>query len=225
MPAIKVASTDSSNLLYLEQVATKGLPVLLSTGMASYSEIGSSLAVLRSNGCDQIILLHCTSLYPTMANEVNLRMIGRLSDEFGVPIGFSDHTTSMGAAPYAVALGACVIEKHVTLDRAMEGPDHHASVEPDDFIKLVSEVRKVEAYLGSSDDAERPDLETRRSLQRSFVARRRLMPGDEIGHESVTTKRAGGVGIPGSEWLQIRGKFAAVAIEENQVIHHDYLRD
>ncbi len=165
---------------------------------------------------DQTIILHCTSEYPAPVAETNLRAIHTLASAFNCPVGFSDHTEGVGASPWAVALGACVIEKHFTLSRDMAGPDHRASLDPDGFVRLVQTIREVEAAMG--DGIKRPmpsELSNKLVMQKSLVARRPIRGGELLDNESVTSKRPG-LGLPPS-WLdRVIGKHAAVDIAKDE---------
>ncbi|MCL5884139.1 MAG: N-acetylneuraminate synthase family protein, partial [Deltaproteobacteria bacterium] len=144
IPAFKVSSGDLTNHPFLEHLAGKGKPVLLSTGMSSLPEVGEAIGVLRKAGAKEIVLLHAVSCYPADPADVNLKAIRTLSGEFDLPVGYSDHTLGVEVACAAVALGACMIEKHVTLDRNLPGPDHRASLEPGELETLVRGIRIVE---------------------------------------------------------------------------------
>lgn len=198
--AIKIASTDTTNYLFLEKVAGKGKPVILSTGMSSKAEIDRAYGCLRENGCKELALLKCTSNYPTAPDEVNLRALGTLNKSFDAVIGFSDHTPGVGASPYAVALGAKIVEKHFTLDKDLQGPDHQASLDPQELMAWVREIRKVEQMLGSAElrPAE-SEKETKKTLQKHLVSKTALRKGDKITRENIIAKRTGARGIPASE--------------------------
>lgn len=221
--AVKIASTDANNLWFLEQVAARKVPVLLSTGMTTLSEIDEAYRTLLEGGCDELLLLHCTSSYPTEPTDVHLHAMTTLAEKFPVPVGFSDHTPSVGASPYAVARGACLVEKHVTIDRSMEGPDHAASIEPTELATLIDEIRRVEQYLGSPHVGMTvAEEEMRRSLQRNVVACRSLRPGDTITDDAVVMKRTGGSGIHAASWNKIRGRRVLKALRAGDIIewHH-----
>ncbi len=158
--AYKIASPDLANPILLEAVGARGRPVILSTGMADLAEVEAAVVTLRRAGAQSLVLLHCTSAYPAPAEEANLRAMATLREAFDVPVGFSDHTVGDAVALAAVALGACVLEKHFTLDRSLPGPDHRASLEPDELAQLVRRVRTVEAALG--DGVKRPSPAERR---------------------------------------------------------------
>jgi len=149
VPAFKVGSGEITNLPLLRYIAKKGKPIILSTGMSTLGEIEEALDVIRSEGVEDIILLHCVSNYPARIEDVNLRAMGTLKQAFKLPVGFSDHTLGITAPIAAVALGACVIEKHFTLDRNLPGPDHRASLEPDELKEMVKAIREVEKALGN----------------------------------------------------------------------------
>lgn len=189
--AFKIASTDTTNIPFLRQVAGKGRPVILSTGMSTLAEVEQAVSALRSAGAaDNVVLLHCTSEYPAPIAEANLRAIGTLRQAFRCPVGFSDHTPGIGAAPWAVALGACVVEKHLTLDRGMAGPDHRASLEPSEMTVLVQTVRDVEAALG--DGVKRPmpsEVDNKLVMQKSLVARRAISAGEKIVPDALACRR------------------------------------
>ena len=204
--AIKIASTDTTNYLFLEQVAKTGKPVIVSTGMSCASEIEQACQCLRKNGCRELALLKCTSNYPTGLDEVNLRAMATLGTTFDALVGFSDHTPGIGASPYAVALGARIVEKHFTLDKNLSGPDHQASLSPQELLQWVREIRKVEAMLGSS--ALGPtagEQETKKVLQKHLVSKTRLKKGDRITRDHVVAKRTGGQGVPASAAYELIG--------------------
>jgi N-acetylneuraminate synthase/N,N'-diacetyllegionaminate synthase len=169
--AFKIGSGEITNWQFLESVARKGRPVILSTGMSYLGEVDEAVRVIRHAGCEQLILLHCVSDYPADPADANLRAMKALETAFQVPVGFSDHTRGIEVALAAVALGACVIEKHFTLDRDLPGPDHKASLEPEELQEMIAAVRTVERALG--DGLKRPakaELTNRASVRRSLVA-------------------------------------------------------
>ena len=205
VPAFKIGSDDLVYTPLLRFVASKGRPVIISGGMASEHEIGTAIDTIRSAGNDQIILLHCVSEYPTPPSDANLRKIPALATRFDVPVGFSDHTMGTTAALAAVALGACVIEKHMTLDRSMPGPDHHFSADPPELLELVRCVREVEANLGSADlvptDAER---DVAALCRRSIVAAVDLEEGHVVRSDDLAYRRPG-VGLLPTEADRVIG--------------------
>jgi N,N'-diacetyllegionaminate synthase len=190
MRRIKVASGELTNTPALRRFARLGVPVLLSTGMATLDEVAQAVAVLRDGGAENITLLHCTSLYPAPEDTANLRAMTTLRDTFDLPVGYSDHTMGDHVAIAATALGAAVIEKHFTLDRHMPGPDHAASLEPAELATLVWKVRATARALG--DGVKRPqpgELETARLVRRSWRAARPLAAGVVLADGDAVLKR------------------------------------
>jgi N-acetylneuraminate synthase len=205
-PAYKIASMDVNHLPLLEYVARTGKPVILSTGMATLGEIETALDVLRRGRSGPVILLHCVSMYPCPAAEVNLRNIPTLQAAFGVPVGLSDHSLGNAIPLAAVALGACLIEKHFTVDKKLEGWDHAISADPGDLTALVQGSREVFEALGRAErivsDAE---LEKRKVFRRRMVARRPLRKGERLRLEDVDFKRPG-TGIRPDEFQFVAGR-------------------
>ena len=215
----KIASTDTTNTPFLKFVAEKGKPVILSSGMSTLGEIELAVETFRTAGqLDNLVLLHCTSEYPTRLEEANLRAIITLQQAFNCPVGFSDHTQGIGASPWAVAMGACVIEKHFTLDHNMVGPDHRASLEPEELVALVRQIRQVEAALGDGVKRLMPSEQANKSkMQKSLVAKRQLEAGDTITHLDITTKRPGD-GLPPAYFDKIIGRKTLKAIRKDEQI-------
>lgn len=204
---IKISSGDLTNLPLLNFAACSGLPILLSTGMADLGEVKASLIALQKAGCplDQITALHCTSLYPAPAMTVNLRAMQTIQESCGVAIGYSDHTLGDEITVAAIALGATVIEKHITISRDLPGPDHRASLEPDQLKTMVRSIRSVELALG--DGIKKPnlqELETRLIARRSIVAATPISQGELFSEANLTCKRPG-VGISPMHWDQLMG--------------------
>ena len=217
--AFKIASTDVTNTPLLGHIADKGRPVILSTGWSTLGEIEAAVTVLRDGGLDgKIAILQCTSEYPAPVEDANLRAIKTLEVAFGCPVGFSDHTEGIGAAPWAIAAGACLLEKHFTLDRNMEGPDHRASLEPEELSQLVTLVRQVEAALGTGVKRIMPsEAPNKPRMQKSLVTRRAIPVGTRIEADDLTCKRPG-TGLPPS-WLdRVVGQPAARDLEANEVL-------
>jgi N-acetylneuraminate synthase len=191
VPAHKVASFELIDLPLLRKIATTGKPVILSTGMASLSEIDEAVKTLREEGASQIALLKCTSAYPALPADMNLRTIPHLAAAFGVPVGLSDHTPGIAAPVAAVVLGACIIEKHFTLSRSDKGPDSEFSLEPQEFKTMVAAVREAEQALGrvcyGISQKERDSRVFRRSL---FVVRD-MAAGEEFTEANVRSIRPG----------------------------------
>lgn len=196
VPAIKVGSSDNDNPPVLRRIAETGLPAILSTGMCTLADVGRALAVLLEAGAGQIALLQCTTSYPAPFDQVNLRTIPAMAGAFGVPVGLSDHTTGTHVAAAAVALGACIIEKHFTLDRGLPGPDQQASLEPDELASLVEQTRDVEASLG---DGVKQILQVEEAVapeaRRFVVAARALGEGHVLRAGDICLKRSAG-GLP-----------------------------
>ncbi|MBW2453575.1 MAG: N-acetylneuraminate synthase family protein [Deltaproteobacteria bacterium] len=223
---LKIASTDTNNLWFLEQVAAGGRPVILSTGMTPLGEIQDAVRCLLDNGCAELAVLKCTSAYPTAPVDVHLRAMETLARIFPLPVGFSDHTQGVGASPYAVALGATIVEKHVTLDRAMPGPDHQASITPAELGVLVTEVRKVEQMLGSTlVGPTAGEAQTRRALQRCLVTTTALAAGATLSREGVGAKRTGGKGISAARWPEVVGRRLAQALPADVPIPWSAIED
>jgi N,N'-diacetyllegionaminate synthase len=224
--AFKIASTDTTNLLFLEEVAKCGKPIILSTGMCTLGEIEQAYKCLKDNGCKNISVLKCTSNYPTADNEVNLRAMSTLKKCFDSVIGFSDHTEGVGASPYAIALGAKIVEKHFTIDKSMAGPDHQASLSPVELKKWVDEIRKVEEILGSAAvGPTKSELENKISLQKCIVTQGGLNKNDIISRNNITSKRTGGVGIPASFLYKILGLRTSKPIATNKPLLWGDLND
>jgi N-acetylneuraminate synthase len=192
VPAFKISSGDLTNSPLLEHVAGRGKPVILSTGMSELSELIEAVSVLNLAGCENPVLLHCVSNYPAAPDEVNLRAMQTMRSAFDVPVGFSDHTEGIDVALAAVATGACVIEKHFTLDRTLEGPDHRASLEPAELRELVRSIRRVEKALGSGRKVPTAsEMETARVARRSLVAARDIPAGATLERDMVVMRRPG----------------------------------
>ncbi len=190
MARVKVASGELTNLPLLRAIGGYGVPVILSTGMANVDEVAVALAALRDNGAGPVTLLHCTSQYPAPIDSLNLRAIVSLRDRFGVSVGYSDHSVGNMAAIAAVALGATVIEKHFTLDRSLPGPDHAASLLPNEVADLVAAVRDAARALGNGrKQPTAAELETARLVRQSWHAARNLARGHVIGDGDAVLKR------------------------------------
>jgi sialic acid synthase SpsE len=192
VPFIKWASSEINDLPMLAHAARHGVPMILSTGMCDLADIQAAIDAVRGAGNQRIVLLHCSSLYPTPFDEVNLRAMQTMATAFDLPVGYSDHTPGVAVCTAAVALGACVIEKHFTLDRAAPGPDHHYALEPRELTAMVAAIRAIEASLGSPIKTPSPGERNKRSLsRRSIIAARDLRAGEVLRREDVITKRPG----------------------------------
>jgi len=217
---IKIPSGELTNLPYLEKVASKGLPVILSTGMAALEEVRESVSLLTEFGVSppDLTILHCTSSYPAQTHELNILAIETLREEFACTVGYSDHSSGCEAATMAVALGAEVIEKHITLDRRMLGPDHLASMAPEEFKQYVKSIRISKMALG--DGIKRPspeELETALIARRSIVASQKILAGEIFSAENLTAKRPG-IGISPMRWREIIGRKAVRDFVKDEMI-------
>lgn len=221
VPAFKVPSGELTNLPFLCYLARKARPLIISTGMATLSEVRVAVDAVRNAGCTEMALLQCTSSYPADPADSNLRAMATMASAFGVPIGYSDHTVGNEVALAAVALGACIVEKHFTLDRLLPGPDHLASAEPAGFAALVSGIRSVEAALG--DGEKRPtasEFDTARVARRSLVAATTIPQGSPLTPEMVAARRPG-TGLAPSRLPEILGRRAVREIPEATVLKPD----
>jgi sialic acid synthase SpsE len=189
---LKWPSGELNNFILLRQAAKINLPIILSTGMGSISEVSEAVETLRTNGCDDIVVLQCVSQYPARIEEQNLRAMANMSPILGVPVGLSDHTIGPYAAIAARALGMSVLEKHFTLDTSMRGPDHAASIEPEEFKSLVSILRQIEIGLG--DGIKRPtndEVAMQKVVRKSLVYRENFPAGHTISEIDIVAKRPG----------------------------------
>jgi N-acetylneuraminate synthase/N,N'-diacetyllegionaminate synthase len=196
VPAYKLPSGELTNLPFLRHVARKKRPMIISTGMATLEEVGRAVEAVRIAECKELALLHCVSAYPADPADVNLRAMATLAEAFGVPVGYSDHTLGNEVAFAAVAMGACILEKHFTLNRSLPGPDHRISAEPADLAALVVGARKVEAALGNGGKCPAAsETDTVRIARKSLVAACDVPAGTVLGMEHVVARRPG-TGIP-----------------------------
>jgi N,N'-diacetyllegionaminate synthase len=217
--AIKVGSSDVTNTPILSYIASKGRPVILSTGWSNLADVEAGVCALREGGLQgRFALLQCTSEYPAPMDEVNLRVMATLEQAFDCPVGFSDHTYAVGAAPIAVAAGACIVEKHFTLDRDMDGPDHQASLLPQELADVVSQVRNVETALGTGIKSAMPSESPNKGrMQKSLVARRPIAVGELITADSLTCKRPGTGLTP--DWMdRVTGRRASRQLQTDDVL-------
>jgi sialic acid synthase SpsE len=220
VPAFKVASFELVDLGLVEAVAARGLPVILSTGMATYGEVEDALAAVARAGCEQVALLRCASLYPAPPHIMNLRAMQTMRAAFGVPVGLSDHSEGIAVPLGAAGLGMELLEKHFTLDRSLQGPDHPFAIEPGELRALVSGVRAVEAALGHGrleGPSEEESGEMYRLGRRSLVAARPIPAGTVITREHLTVKRPG-FGIKPKHIELVVGRTARVDVEEDDVL-------
>ena len=205
IPFIKVGSGDVGNISYLRYIGSKKRPVILSTGMSTLADVEVSLKALRDGGATDIKLLHCTTNYPCPFDSVNLKAMDTLHNAFGLKVGYSDHTVGIEVPVSAVARGAIIIEKHFTLDCNMEGPDHLASTEPEEFKKMVDSIRNIEKALGTG--IKQPTAAERdisKVVLKRIVAKQPINEGDTITEKSICVKRKEKV-LPASAWDIIVG--------------------
>jgi N,N'-diacetyllegionaminate synthase len=223
VPAFKIASSDITHVPLLRRIASKGKPILLSTGMSYLQEVTDAVEVLRGAGARQIMLLHCVSSYPARHECLNLRAISTLRRQFDLPVGYSDHSQGILAALLAAALGADLIEKHFTLDRSAPGPDHKLSMDPIELRELVQNLRIVEKSLGtglkSPSDTE---VEIRGLSRRSIVAAVDIQAGEKIQPEMLTFKRPG-TGLPPGDLDRVVGMVARQSIRADSLLQSDDL--
>lgn len=214
----KIPSGEITNFPYLKAVAKCKKKVLLSTGMANLAEIEAALEILRKNGTRDITLLHCTTEYPAPFEEVNLNAIKTLKEAFKLKVGYSDHTKGIVAALGAVALGAVVIEKHFTLDKTMEGPDHKASLEPSELKELCEGIRTLEKALGNGiKKASKSEAKNIIIARKSLVAKREIQKGEKFSEQNLTTKRPGS-GISAMRYEEYLGKRALKTYKKDELI-------
>ncbi len=220
IPIFKVPSGEITNLPYLRNIGRLGKKVILSTGMADLGEVGDALQVLMEAGTSKhnITILHATTEYPCPIDEVNLRAMLTIRDHFDVEVGYSDHTQGIEVPIAAVAMGACVIEKHFTLDRNMEGPDHKASLEPQELRAMVAAIRNVSLALGDGiKNPSKSELKNKAVARKSIVAARRISAGESFNEDNITIKRPGG-GISPMRWDDVLGQVAVRDYQEDELI-------
>lgn len=217
----KIPSGEVTNYPFLKRIAAYNQKTILSTGMCDMEDVRAAVKALYKNGLskDNLILLHCNTEYPTPFEDVNLKAMGSLRDEFGVEVGYSDHTKGIEVPIAAVALGATVIEKHFTLDRNMEGPDHNASLEPDELKMMVDAIRNIEKAIGGDgtkhvSESERKNIAVAR---KSIIAARNIKKGELLTEENLTAKRPG-TGISPMRWEEVIGTTAVKDFKEEEPI-------
>ncbi len=220
-PALKVASPDLTHLAFIRQMADCGVPLVISTGMGTHAEIAAALKAAREAGNERLVLLHCVSNYPSRHEEMNLRCLEKLQQAFQVPVGLSDHTTDNLSAIVAASLGAVMIEKHFTIDRALPGADNAISMQPEDLRALVQATRAVPKILG---DGERrlqdSEIPVKAAARRSLVARCDIEAGTVLSQEMIAAKRPG-TGIAPAEIGRLLGKKLKTQILEDQLFDWD----
>ena len=218
LPLLKIPSGEITNLPYLEEVGKTKIPVLLSTGMSTLNEITDALGILDDNGCPEATVLHCNTQYPTPYEDANLSAMLELFDQFGLPVGLSDHTPGWECDVAATVLGATVIEKHFTLDKSLPGPDQKASLDPAEFKAMVEAVRHVEAALGDGrKHVTASEAPNKPIARKSIVAARAIAAGEVFTAENLTTKRPGD-GISPMRWYEVLGQTAKRDFAEDEKI-------
>ena len=214
----KIPSGEVTNYPYLIKLAKTKRPVVMSTGMCEVEEIKAALKVLKENGTQKVSLLHCNTMYPTPFQDVNLNAMLAMKKEFGVDIGYSDHTIGIEVPIAAVALGATVIEKHFTLDKNMEGPDHKASIDPCELKAMVSSIRNIEKAMGDGIKLVTSSEAVNRNVARkSIVAATDIKKGDIFTEDNLTTKRPG-TGISPMRWPEVIGQKANKDFAKDELI-------
>lgn len=218
VPAFKVSSAWITHLPFLQYLAKKGRPIIFSRGMADTKEIGQAIATMKKAGAKKLILLHCHFNYPTLIGDANLRMMQTLRNKFHLPVGFSDHTQGINAALAAVALGAVVIEKHFTLDRTLPGPDHKASLEPEELEQMVQGIRQVEQALGKPEITVTKNEAPMRKVSRCSLVSAVFIPKGTIISESMIAIKRPGTGIMPKDLNKVVGKTAKADIKPGSLI-------
>ena len=223
VPAFKIPSGEITNIPSIARIAREKKPVILSTGMSTLDEVEDAVRCLQEHGCREIILLHCTTSYPAPPASVNLRVMDTLRDTFRLPVGYSDHTEGCLVPVAAVARGASLIEKHLTLDRTLAGPDHAASIEPAELKRLITAIRKLETVLGTGE--KRPDaceIGNRAVVRKSVVAAEQIPRGSVLTASMLALKRPG-TGIGPKYLKELLGKRATMTIEKDTLIARDMI--
>ena len=219
VPLIKISSGEITNHPFLKYIAIKGLPIILSTGMSTLEEVAEAVSVIKEAGCDDLTLLHCTSNYPARVQDCNLLAMKTMADVFDILVGYSDHTPGIYVSLAAAAMGACVIEKHFTLDKNLPGPDHMASLEPTELEEMVWGIRLVEKARGSSVKVPvESELEVRDVARRSIVAKVDI-PAETVITENMLAFKRPGVGVPPKNLDKIIGHASLSDIKKDSLIN------
>src|SRR3989338_99816 len=219
----KIASAEITNLPLLRYIGRKGLPVILSTGMSTMDEVKTAVKILEAGGCKNIILLHATISHPAKKEDLNLRAIGTLKNEFKFSVGYSDYTDDIFVPSLAVASGAVLIEKHFTLDKSMDGPDHCHSMNPKKMSEMVRMIREAEKILGFSEKTcVKAEEDVRLLARRSLIAKKDISKGTRINPSMITAKRPG-TGIPPLSIDEVLGKVALIDIPSDGTIKWDMI--
>jgi N,N'-diacetyllegionaminate synthase len=223
VPAIKVASALAVEPRFLKGAASLGVPLIVSTGMMSLAEVAVAVETLSEVAPDRFVLLQCVTNYPATVGSSNLRAMQAMGAAFKCPVGFSDHTETMLAGTLAVGMGACVLERHLTLDRSADGPDHRASSNPEEFAQYVQAICAAESALG--DGSKRPvpeEIPNMTKMRRSIVAARKIEPGQKLTEEDLTCKRPG-TGIPPRDWDKVLGRQVRQPLAKDTILRWSML--
>lgn len=218
LPLVKIGSGEVTNIPYLRKIASYGKPIILSTGMSNIAQVATAYDTLIKVGAPTVTLLHCTTNYPCPIDEVNLRAMNTLKDAFKCQVGYSDHTMGIEVPIAAVAMGAEIVEKHFTLDRTMDGPDHKASLEPAELKQMVQSIRNIEQALG--DGIKRPNKSEEvnaKVVQKSILAKYPIKKGEMLDENNLIVKRAG-TGISAVYWDVVVGSYAIKGYETDEPI-------
>jgi N-acetylneuraminate synthase/N,N'-diacetyllegionaminate synthase len=224
VPAFKIGSGDITNIPALKHAAKKGKPILLGTGMSTLQEVKDAISAIKTQNNNQIIALHCTTNYPCPLEEVNLRAMIKMQKQLDCLVGYSDHTLGILVPIMAVSLGAVVIEKHFTLNRNSYGPDHKASLTPDELKTMIREIRSVETALGSSD--KKPTSSEKKIMQlvrKSIVAKKDIKKGATLTKDILSIKRPGN-GLPPNQFEKIIGKKTKKAMKKDEIFQVDMVK-
>lgn len=218
IPFIKIGSGEITNIPYLRIMGAKKLPVIISSGMSSFADIDIALQTLKESGATDITVLHCTTNYPCPMEDVNLNAMITMKNAFKLPVGYSDHTKGIEVPIAAVAMGAKVIEKHFTLDRNMEGPDHLASTEPDEFKKMVESIRNIEKAMGNGEKVPTmSEIDISKVVLKRCVASKKIKTGEIFNENNLTVKR-NDKGLPAKYWDLLIGKRATKEYEIDEAV-------
>ncbi len=221
VPGFKIASSDLTNLPLIAHIAKMNLPIILSTGLATIDEIDESVKLCNSLGNNQISILHCVADYPAPPEETNLRAMESIKEKFHVPVGYSDNGESTLVDEVAVSLGANIIEKHFTLDKNLEGPDHSFSIEPTNLKSLISRIRLIEKIRGNGiKSPTKSEIKNKPAIRKSIFALRQIKKGDLFSFENLAIKRPGD-GIEPKHWNDILNKKSTREIQKDELIRWD----
>lgn len=218
MKLYKIPSGEITNLPYLRKIGRLKKTVILSSGMSTIEEIKEAVKILKESGAAGISVLHCNTQYPTPMEDVNLNAMNSIRKEVGISVGYSDHTEGIEVPVAAVAVGAEIIEKHFTLDKEMEGPDHKASLEPEELKAMVKAIRNIEKAMGNAEKKPTASEEDNiAAVRKSIVAKRRIKAGEILSDDNITTKRPGN-GVSPMLWDRVKGTAARREYEEDELI-------